>query len=321
MREIYRKVKTWGFHPFNNSDIARLDLGLSWGKRGRIDMKKIVVKDYCMIALGVVLVALALHFFYFPANLAAGGISGLAIILERLYPAISRPTYILFLNLIFFAIGFAFLGKVFGAKTIFASFFMTAVLEVLHRTVGSVILTHDMFLNTFYGTLLASVGMAIVFNYDGSTGGTDIIAKILRKYLHVDLGKALLAVDFVITAGGFLVFGWEVGLFSLLSVLINGNLIDRFIEGTRTAKEIMIISKQSEAIRKFIIDELDRSCTILTGYGGYTKEDTNVIYVVLNRRDYIELRNFIKVVDNRAFLSVNEVREVLGEGYQDIAVF
>ncbi|MFZ2258688.1 MAG: YitT family protein [Clostridiaceae bacterium] len=284
-------------------------------------MKKNVVRDYCMIAVGVVLVAFALHFFYFPANLAAGGISGLAIILEQLFPAISRPTYILIMNLIFFAIGFMFLGKVFGAKTIFASFFMTGVLEVLHRTMGNVVLTNDMFLNTFYGTLLASVGMAIVFNYNGSTGGTDIIAKILRKYLHVDLGKALLAVDFVITAGGFLVFGWEVGLFSLLSVLINGNLIDRFIEGTRTAKEIMIISKQSEAIRKFIIEDLDRGCTILTGYGGYTKEDTNVIYVVLNRRDYIELRNFIKVVDNRAFLSVNEVREVLGEGYQDIAIF
>ena len=284
-------------------------------------MKKNVVRDYCMIAVGVVLVAFALHFFYFPANLAAGGISGLAIILEQLFPAISRPTYILIMNLIFFAIGFMFLGKVFGAKTIFASFFMTGVLEVLHRTMGNVVLTNDRFLNTFYGTLLASVGMAIVFNYNGSTGGTDIIAKILRKYLHVDLGKALLAVDFVITAGGFLVFGWEVGLFSLLSVLINGNLIDRFIEGTRTAKEIMIISKQSEAIRKFIIEDLDRGCTILTGYGGYTKEDTNVIYVVLNRRDYIELRNFIKVVDNRAFLSVNEVREVLGEGYQDIAIF
>ena len=284
-------------------------------------MKKNVVRDYCMIAVGVVLVAFALHFFYFPANLAAGGISGLAIILEQLFPAISRPTYILIMNLIFFAIGFMFLGKVFGAKTIFASFFMTGVLEVLHRTMGNVVLTNDMFLNTFYGTLLASVGMAIVFNYNGSTGGTDIIAKILRKYLHVDLGKALLAVDFVITAGGFLVFGWEVGLFSLLSVLINGNLIDRFIEGTRTAKEIMIISKQSVAIRQFIIEDLDRGCTILTGYGGYTKEDTNVIYVVLNRRDYIELRNFIKVVDNRAFLSVNEVREVLGEGYQDIAIF
>ncbi len=284
-------------------------------------MKKNVVSDYLMISLGVVLVALALHFFYFPANLAAGGISGMAIIFERLFPAISRPTYILFLNLVFFAIGFIFLGKVFGAKTIFASFFMTGVLEVLHRTAGSVVLTHDMFLNTIYGTLLASVGMAIVFNYNGSTGGTDIIAKILHKYLHIDIGKGLLAVDFVITAGGFIVFGWEVGLFSLLSVLLGGNLIDRFIEGVKSAKEIMIISRQSESIRRFIIEELDRGCTILSGFGGYTGKETKVIYVVLNRRDYIELRNYIKEVDNRAFLSVNEVREVLGEGYQDISVF
>ncbi len=284
-------------------------------------MKQNTVREYLMIAVGVFIVALALHFFYFPANLAAGGISGMAIILERLFPVISKPTYILFFNLVFFLIGFLFLGKVFGAKTIFASFFMTAILEVLLRVFGNITLTHDMFLNTFYGTALSSVGMAIVFNYGGSTGGTDILAKIIRKYFHTDLGKALLMVDFVITASGFIVFGWEVGLFSLLSVLINGNLIDRFIEGTRSAKEIMIISSKSDEIRQFIIHSLDRSCTMLKGYGGYTRQDTEVIYTVLNRRNYIDLRNYIKEVDPRAFLSVNEVREVLGEGYQDISVF
>lgn len=279
------------------------------------------VHDYAMIALGVVLVALALHFFYFPANLAAGGISGMAIIFEQLFPVISRPAYVLILNVIFFTIGFLFLGKVFGAKTIFASFFLTGVLELLNRIVGDIALTNDLFLNTLYGTLLASVGMAIVFNFNGSTGGTDIIAKILNHYFHLDVGKGLLAIDFIITSGGFLVFGWEVGLFSLLSVLINGNLIDRFIEGTKTAKEIMIISKKSEAIRRYIVHDLERGCTILHGYGGYTGDDTEVIYVVLNRRDYIKLRNFIMDVDDRAFLSVNEVREVLGEGYQDLATF
>lgn len=284
-------------------------------------MNKQSVKEYLMIAVGVFIVALALHFFYFPANLAAGGISGMAIILERLFPVISKPTYILVFNLIFFLIGFLFLGKVFGAKTIFASFFMTGILEVLLRVFGNITLTNDMFLNTFYGTALSSVGMAIVFNYGGSTGGTDILAKIIRKYFHTDLGKALLMVDFVITASGFIVFGWEVGLFSLLSVLINGNLIDRFIEGTRSAKEIMIISTRSDEIRHFIIHSLDRSCTMLKGYGGYTRQDTEVIYTVLNRRNYIDLRNFIKEVDRKAFLSVNEVREVLGEGYQDISVF
>ncbi|PKK39741.1 hypothetical protein ABB02_01082 [Clostridiaceae bacterium JG1575] len=282
--------------------------------------KKAALKDYIMIALGCILVAIALHFFYFPANLAAGGISGLAIILEELLPFISKANYVLVLNIVFFIIGFIFLGGKFGAKTIFASFFMAGVLEVLHLTVGDVALTKDIFLNTFYGTLLAAVGMVMVFNYGGSTGGTDIIAKILNKYFHSDLGKSLLVVDFVITLGGFMVFGPEVGLYSLLSVLINGNLIDRLMDGTKTAKEIMIISKEHDAIRKFILQKLDRSCTLLKGYGGYTKADTEVVYVVLNRRDYISLRQFIREVDPRAFVSVNEVREVLGEGYQDISV-
>lgn len=288
---------------------------------GSMKKRNSVVYDYVMIAFGVILVAFALHFFYFPANLAAGGISGMAIILEQLFPFISRPAYVLVLNIVFFAIGFLFLGKVFGAKTIFASFFMTATLEVLHRVFGNIVLTDDLFLNTLYGTLLASVGMAIVFNYNGSTGGTDIVAKIINHYFHLDVGKSLLMIDFIITAGGFLVFGWDVGLFSLLSVLINGNLIDRFIEGTKTAKEIMIISKKSQAIRRYIVHDLDRSCTVLHGYGGYTGDDTEVLYVVLSRRDYIKLRNFIIDVDNRAFLSVNEVREVLGEGYQDLVTF
>ncbi len=277
-------------------------------------------RDYFMIALGSLFVAIALHLFYFPANLAAGGISGIAIIVNYFVPSISKAILVLFLNVVFFGIGFATLGKKFGAKTIFSSFFMTFALWVLNLMFGEVILTKDMFLNTIYGTLLGSIGMAIVFNYGASTGGTDILAKILSKYFHFDIGKSLLVVDFVITAVGFVVFGPEVGLFSLLSVLFNGTLIDRLIDGTKTAKEIMIISKKSAEIRNFILEKLDRGCTILKGYGGYTKDDMDVVYVVLNRSDYIELRNFIKEIDKRAFLSVNEVREVLGEGYQDISL-
>lgn len=276
------------------------------------------IKEYVLISFGALLVAISLHFFFFPAKLASGGISGIAIILEELFPAVSKPVYVLILNIIFFGIGFAFLGPVFGIKTIYASFFLTGALEVLLKIFGEVTLTQDMFLNTLYGTLLASLGMVIVFNYGGSTGGTDILAKIINKFLRFDLGKSLLMVDGVITAMGFLVFGPQVGLYSLLSVLVSGNLIDRLIEGMRTAKEIMIISKEHEAIRQYILVDLDRSCTVLKGYGGYTKADTDVIYVVLNRRNYIQLRDYIKEIDPRAFLSVNEVREVLGEGYQEI---
>lgn len=283
-----------------------------------------VVRDYLMIALGSALVAAALHFFCFPAKLAAGGISGLAIILEAVLqnvaPWITKPILLMFFNIVFFAIGFLFLGPIFGIKTIFASFFLTGVSEVLLRIFGEVVITNDIFLNTLYGTFLGAAGMVIVFNYGGSTGGTDILGKIMNKYLKTDLGKSIMVVDFLITLGGFFAFGPQVFLYSLLSAALNGSLIDRLLDGSKTAKEIMIISREHEAIRQFILTDLDRSCTVLKGYGGYTRAETEVLYVVLNRRDYIDLKDFIKEVDRRAFISVNEVREVLGEGYQDISL-
>lgn len=283
-------------------------------------MKKKLVKEYVIIALGCLLVALALHFFYFPANLAAGGVSGVSIILEKLFPFFTKANYVLALNVLLFIIGWILLGANFGWKTIFASFFMAFALDALERFVGPYVLTRDMFLNTFYGTLIASIGMAFVFNQGASTGGTDIIAKILNRYFHIDIGKSLMFVDFIVTLGGFILFGPEVGLFALLSVLINGPLIDRIIDGLKTAKEIMIITKEQELITNFILNELERGCTILKGYGGYTKQDINVIYCVLNRSDYIKLKDYIRKTDPRAFLSVNEVREVLGEGYEDISL-
>lgn len=279
-----------------------------------------LLKDYAFISIGCILVGLALHFFYFPANLAAGGVSGAAIILEKLFPFFTKANYVLGLNIILFTLGFIFLGPSFGKKTIYATFLLAGVLEVLQRTIGPQSLTSDLFLNTFYGTLLASIGMALVFNKGASTGGTDILAKILNKFLHFDIGQSLMMVDFSITVIGFIIFGPEVGLFSLLSVLINGPFIDRIIDGMKTAKEIMIITREQEKITNFILTGLERGCTMLKGYGGYTKQDVNVIYCVLNRADYIKLKEYIRKTDPRAFLSVNEVREVLGEGYEDLSL-
>jgi uncharacterized membrane-anchored protein YitT (DUF2179 family) len=140
----------------------------------------------------------------------------------------------------------------------------------------------------------------------------------MAKYFHTDIGKSLLLVDFIIGLSGLLTFGLTAGFYALLCIVANGTLIDRLIDGFNTSKELMIISKKEEQIIEFIIKELDRSCTVLNGYGGYTSEDIDVLYVVLYRRDYIRLRSFIKEIDPKAFISVNEVHEVLGEGFTDI---
>lgn len=160
--------------------------------------------------------------------------------------------------------------------------------------------------------------MGIVFNQNASTGGTDILAKIGSKFIDVPIGKSLLAVDFIITLFSAISFGIEIGMYSLLSVLLNGFVIDMVIEGLNICKQIMVISEKNDVISKFIIEELERGCTILKGIGGYTGKNTYVLYTVLSRREFIKLKEYIKEIDNKAFITVGDVHEVLGEGFKDM---
>lgn len=277
-------------------------------------------KEFFLIAFGSVLVTLSFLLFFKPANLAPGGVNGLSVVLGDIFPTLTVGTYYALLNLILFIIGFITIGKAFGAKTIFSAAFISILTLILEKPLLNVHLSNDIFVNAFFGTLLGAIGMAIVFNQDASTGGTDIIAKILNKYFHIDIGMCLLVVDAIVTILAFYQFGSTIGFYSIIAVLLNGTLIDRIILGTKSAKEILIMSHKNKQIRDFIIEELDRSCTMLKGYGGYTKADIEAIYVVLNRSDFIKLRNYIKLIDTKAFISVNEVHEVLGEGYDDISL-
>ena len=281
-------------------------------------IKKFSLKDFVMITVGIFLVAFGLEYFHIPNNIAAGGVSGLAIIINNFLPVLPVGIIILILNLILFAIAFITLGGGFGAKTIYASFGLSGIMWIMETFFTPAVLSDDLFINAAVGALIIGTGMAMVFNYGASTGGTDILAKILNKYFHVEIGKSLLAVDFIIGLTGVVTFGITAGLYALLCIIANGTLIDRLIDGFNTAKELMIISKREEEIIKFIIEELDKSCTVLNGYGGYTSEDIQILYVILSRRDYIRLRSYIKEIDPKAFISVNEVHEVLGEGFMDI---
>lgn len=281
-------------------------------------IKKFSVKDFVMITLGIFLVAFGLEYFHIPNNIAAGGVSGLAIIINNFIPALPVGIIILILNVILFAVAFLTLGGGFGAKTLYASFGLSGIMWIMETFFTPAVLSEDLFINAAVGALIIGTGMAMVFNYGASTGGTDILAKILNKYFHVEIGKSLLAVDFVIGMTGLATFGITAGLYALLCIVANGTLIDRLIDGFNTSKELMIISKREEQIIKFIIEELDKSCTVLNGYGGYTSEDIQILYVILSRREYIRIRSYIKEIDPKAFISVNEVHEVLGEGFMDI---
>ena len=277
-------------------------------------MKRESIKEFALITIGIFLVAISVVYFFEPNNIAAGGITGLAIVINHYIPFISIGPLVLMMDAILFIVALIVLGAKFGAKTIYSSFLLSTSMWIM-QTFIPINITNDLILATIFGTLISAVGMAIVFNANASTGGTDIIAKILNKFFHIEIGKSLLIVDFLVTLLGAVTFGINIGLYGLLEVIINGVVIDNIIAGFKTKSEITIISEKNKEISKFILDDLERGCTFIKGIGGFTGKDTSILYTVLDRNEFIKLKNKIKEIDKNAFITVGEVHEVMGEGF------
>lgn len=280
-------------------------------------MNKDNIKDFTLITMGVLLVGISVVYFFQPNNIAAGGVSGLAIIINYYIPAISIGPLILIMNFILYIVAFIIIGSNFGGKSIYASLALSVVIWALERYVPLSI-TNDLMLATIFGTLIAASGMAVVFNANASTGGTDILAKILNRYFHVNIGRSLLMVDFIVTFLGAITFGINVGLYALLAVILSGFAIDKIIAGFNICSEVTIISSKNNDISKFILDELERGCTFIKGVGAFTGKDTALLYTVLERNEFIKLKRYISTVDKNAFITVGEVHEVMGEGFKRI---
>lgn len=280
-------------------------------------MKKF--KEYLQITFGVLILAFATQFFLVPNKIAAGGVTGIAIIINHFVPFLPIGSLMLGMNLILFIIAFIVIGPQFGGKTIFASLGLSGSIWALEAFFGTgIAITRDPMLATIFGTLISGIGMGVVFNANSSTGGTDILAKILNKFVEMDIGKSLLMVDFVVTITAGLTFGADVGMYALLAVVLNGFVIDYVIEGLNVTKQVMVVSNKFEAIGDYIMKDLDRGCTLLEGKGGYSHNKTPILYAVVNRKEFIRLKNYIREVDPSAFISVIEVHEVLGNGFKDI---
>ena len=280
-------------------------------------MKKKNIKEFALITIGILLVAISVVYFFEPNNIAAGGITGLAIVINHYIPFISIGPLVLMMDAVLFVIALIVLGAKFGAKTIYSSVLLSVSMWLM-QTFIPINITNDLMLATIFGTLISAGGMAIVFNANASTGGTDIIAKILNKFFHIEIGKSLLMVDFLVTLLGAITFGINMGLYGLLSVIINGVVIDNIIAGFKTKSEITIISDKNNDISKFILNDLERGCTFIKGVGGFTGKDTALLYTVLDRSEFIKLKNKIREIDKNAFITVGEVHEVMGEGFMGI---
>lgn len=274
------------------------------------------IKKFLIITIGLIILACGLYYFLIPSNLAVGGATGLALVISTLIPSLNYSVILVIINLILFITAFIVLGKEFSGYTLYASLMLSGIFAILEMiTPMAEPFTDDLFINLIFGILIAGVGIGIIFNQNASTGGTDILAKIINKFSHIDMGKSLMIPDFLITLAAGFVFGPRLGMYSLLGVIINSIVIDRIIAGFNVKINMIIISEEFDAINDYINKDLDRGTTIYHATGGYSKEDKRIINTVVERSEYIKVRDFIRAIDKRAFVTISHITEVEGEGF------
>jgi len=277
-------------------------------------MKKL--KEYFLATVGVAIVAFGLEYFFFPLDIAAGGVSGLALAINQLINI--NPSILVFVfNIILFALAFFIIGSSFGAKSIYATVMLSVIMWIIENFLNPKAITDNLVLACVFGSAVLALGTAITFYQDASTGGTSIVAKIINKYFHLPIGQGLLLADCTVTLMAIYSFGVEKGLFGLLSAILIGNLVDKFIAGINPVKQVFIVTNKEKLVVDFINKDINRGCTILTGKGGYSKENMTVVYTVLSSKQFITLKQFIKLNNPEAFLTVSESTEALGEGFKD----
>lgn len=279
-------------------------------------MKKF--KSFLWMTFGSFLLAVGVYFFKIPNGFATGGVSGIGTLLAKVTP-ISAGVYIWSLNIALLILGFLLLGKQNTVKTVYCSMLYSAITYLFELFMPlNAPLSDQPFLELIYAMLLTSIGSAMIFNNDGSAGGTDIIALILKKFTSLDVGKALLISDFVVAASSFFVFGIEAGLFSILGLFAKAFLVDAVIENLNTFKYFVVITDKREEISEFIIKTLHHGVTVSNVVGEYTKNEKNMIHTVCRRIEAIKLRNRIKEIDPHAFIIITTSSEIIGRGFRSV---
>lgn len=278
-------------------------------------INKEILKEYFLIALGTLIVAFGVYYFMVPENLATGGVSGLSIVLSN-YISIPISLINFILNIILLIVGFIFLGKEFGGKTIFSVFFLSFfmyIMESVHPATKPV--TDEILLNLLCGIVISAMGLSIVFNQNASTGGTDIVAKIFSKFFNMNMGTGLMAADIVVVISAFFTYGIKTGTVGTFGWFINGLVVNYFIDGFSIKNEVVIISEKHEEIKQYIFDKLDRGVTVYKAEGGYTSDEKEIIVTILDRKEYFILKNQLKHIDPGVFVIVRTVQEVYGFGF------
>lgn len=291
-----------------------LRLDISDDKRqDEIKMHWREIKDYLGVTLGSFITAFGLSAFLIPNKIAAGGVSGLATVLFYVF-GFPVGVSIFVINIPLFLASIKEMGLKFGLKSLYGTFVIAFFVDFFAVYISKP-WTSDPLLATIYGGLLSGVGIGIVFRSKGTTGGTDLAAALLHKYLKLSLGYSLLMIDAMVIVLAGVVFDLELALYALIAVFVTGRMIDLVQEGGPYAKAAIIISERFEDISSKILTDLDRGVTVLSGRGGYTGTTRDVLLCVVTQSQVTRLKSLVHEVDPRAFVIVTDVHEVLGEGF------
>ena len=289
-----------------------------------MDKKKVLsfLKQFLIINAGILLMALGIYFFKAPNGFATGGVSGVAIILAKLpFSAnlgITQATYMLIINVALLILGVITLGRKCGLMTIYCSVMLSLenmLFEYIIPLDGP--LTSQPILELVYAVLLTGIGSALLFKCKASSGGTDIVALILKKYTSLNVSQALLVTDFLIAASTFVVYSSaEVGLYSLLGLFAKVFVIDDILDSINLCKAFTIITTKPEEIDKFILEELHHGATTYRAEGAFTGEEKKIIITVCKRSEALKLRRRVKEIDPHAFIIITKTSEIMGKGFR-----
>jgi uncharacterized membrane-anchored protein YitT (DUF2179 family) len=276
------------------------------------------IRDYALLLAGALAQAIGLRLFMVPANLASGGISGISQLINH-FTGWPIGLMVFLGNLPLFLLGWRLLGgRRFALRTLAAviaySFFADALLWLPFFPKAGI--TNDLVLNSLYGAVVSGIGYGLVYRAQGTSGGSDILARILNRWRGISMTQSYLMTDTVVILAAGFVFGWQKALYAIITLYVSGLVVDTTLEGAGTVRTALIISDQSEAVSRRILSEMERGVTVLAGAGAYTNEPRPVLYCVVTRSEVQQLKTIVHEADPKAFMVVGAAYEALGEGFQ-----
>lgn len=269
-----------------------------------------IMMEGLILTAAVAIIAAAVYFFLVPSHTSVSSISGLGIVLSNFIP-LPLSVITMILNVILLIIGFFTCGKEFGVKTVYTSILLPVFLGVFEKIFPDFVsMTNSQELDVLCYILVVSVGLSILFNRNASSGGLDIVAKIMNKYLHMELGKAMSLSGMCVALSAALVYDKKTVVLSILGTYFNGIVLDQFIFGHNIKRRVCIITQKEEELREYIIHELHSGATIYEAYGAYNMQKHNEIITIVDKSEYQKLMNFINTLDPKAFITVYNVSDM-----------